>query len=165
MNHNILFFLSFLVLIVIIFIIIFEFVLKKWKCNDNKECVKVLGGDYSSKSKCNKRCKKIKKQSLSQSTPIESAPIFPSTYNCVNNECNLSKDGVYNSLSECKSDCPRTVIEQHIYYGYNYGLPYSPIYLGPRFRHRRRPRRRFINRRLMGSGRRSPGRRSPGRRS
>ena len=165
MNHNILFFLSFLVLIVIIFIIIFEFELKKWKCNDNKECVKVLGGDYSSKSKCNKRCKKIKKQSLSQSTPIESAPIFPSTYNCVNNECNLSKDGVYNSLSECKSDCPRTVIEQPIYYGYNYGLPYSPIYWGPRFRHRRRPRRRFINRRLMGPGLRGPGRRSPGRRS
>lgn len=44
-----------LVIGVLIFTFIMEFAMKKWKCV-NKKCIKVLGGDYSSKDKCEDTC-------------------------------------------------------------------------------------------------------------
>ena len=171
-NHIILYVLSSLMLGVIVFVFIFEFVLKRWKCNDNKECVKVLGGDYRSKSKCEDKCQKTKVNTKAFSLSSQVVPPKAKTYSCVDRVCKLSvgEEGACSSLSDCQSDCPQTlVVEKPVYYGYNYGLPYSPYYWEPRFR-RRRPwrRRRPLRRRSrspipLGPGRRGPGRRGMGR--
>jgi hypothetical protein len=52
-----LYILIFLLLTGITFILLFEFVLKKWKCTEGS-CEKVIGGDYSNKKDCEKSCKK-----------------------------------------------------------------------------------------------------------
>jgi len=54
-KNTVLLFCTILVIGVLIFTFIMEFGMKKWKCVD-KKCIKVLGGDYSSKDKCEEVC-------------------------------------------------------------------------------------------------------------
>lgn len=55
-KNGILIFCTILVIGILIFTFIMEFAMKKWKCVDNN-CIKVLGGDYSYKDKCEDTCK------------------------------------------------------------------------------------------------------------
>lgn len=144
MNRNaILYFFSFIAISSIIFVLVMELALKKWKCTDQKKCVRVLGGDYDSEGKCRDSCSRLGKNT--------SVPKLD-TYDCVNNTCRKAQgdQGLYNNISECEDKCKsKTEIIVHKPY-YTYGYPYYYRYpyhwrsrrfrrRSPRFR-RRSPR-------------------------
>ena len=157
MNRNaILYFFSFLAIGSIIFVLIMELALKKWKCTDQKNCVRILGGNYDSEGKCHDSCASLEK--------ISNVPTSD-TYDCVNNTCRKAEgdQGLYNSSSECEDNCgSQTVVSVNQPYGYPYyGYPYYTYRYPYYWRHRRihhprSSRRRRPSSRLRRSRSRSP---------
>lgn len=143
MNRNaILYFFSFLAIGSIIFVLITELALKKWKCTDQKNCVRILGGNYDSEGKCRDSCASLEK--ISNVPPSD-------TYDCVNNVCRKAEgdQGLYNSSSECEDNCgsqSEVIVNQpygYPYYGYPYYTYRYPYYWRPRHRHYLRSSRRI----------------------
>ena len=134
MNQNaILYFCTFLAVGALILVFIIEFILKKWKCIEQK-CIQVLGGDYDTEGQCKDVCKK-------------SSEVSRKTYDCVNDTCDESDgDGIYNTKLECQNECgnnTKVIVEKpygYPYYGYSYNR--YPYYWWPRRRRSRGPRRR-----------------------
>lgn len=149
MLDGILYALSALLSIVVFGYIIFEYVLKKWKCVEGT-CEKIIGGDYSHKSDCQKKCIKIVSHQLSPSKSNKYSCEYDDNSNT--NRCVESLSGKFDILSDCQNNCVTPtqikydpVYTSPIYYGH---LPrryyggrrwFNPI----RRRHRRRDRHRI----------------------
>ena len=135
-----------LVLVVSIYLII-EFAVKKWKCTEG-QCEKVLGGTYSSRSKCQTSCKKPK-QDEKPSKQVrfkEMVDVIKPTYDCVDGYCKEvhGEGGTCTNLNNCQANCQKPVEVQTVYQpvlyptrGWRRPRRWSPPRIHRRRRHRR----------------------------
>ena len=98
-NYTIIYFIFFILLLIITSVLLFHYVLMKWKCVDGN-CEKVIGGDYSDYNKCLQKCspQELKNNKIQENKG----------WDCINSICRESEDeiGMYKTKSDCESRCP-----------------------------------------------------------
>ena len=91
-----------------------------WRCVEGK-CERSLGGQYSSKDKCNGTCDAAQQSQIDMS-PSDNSYVCNSHYQCV--EVPGSDTGTYTTAASCSEKCQKPVTTNYNPY-YN---PYSSYY-------------------------------------